>query len=471
MTNSVTYASLRVAEPKEVCAAQGNRLHKLATLLWKIFCKALGTYEIYCKGADILKWQTSRPQQLMDRFWLWYGYKDLAFLRTFDSIIGPIHFIERERRVGEAFLSFHRNDEVFKTSVSMEKIYHMLQETFPENDFCPNDFIMTCDPENTTNYRDVLKDFFHSNFKNFKPILQTTIQKNLKDWQTQQSENEKGIEITNATRLYASSILSQYMFGYEIASTDLANCINFINSYNIKSLNEIQTKDDDKQYHETLPILAKIVNNVLDKGNIPLFQEKHLTSAQRKATIFMLLFAGQETTATLLSYIIWKLALDRNLQDSLVKKITSEITETPESLKEQHQVIRELFTQCIREFPPAYGIARVPRKDIILQYQLENEKRIRTRLFSENDTIILNIAKITSQISPEQGNSFFGGFVFGGGPHACPGMSLAYKEITQFIEHLLKNYIIETKQKEVKSSSMVTLSFTEPIYITMTPRN
>jgi cytochrome P450 len=62
-------------------------------------------------------------------------------------------------------------------------------------------------------------------------------------------------------------------------------------------------------------------------------------------------------------------------------------------------------------------------------------------------------------------------YVFGNGPHICPGEKLAHNEIVEFVRLLGKGYVIKTDQKNIQQVGHVTMSLSEPIKITIERRS
>lgn len=464
-SKGIIFAEFRQATPLEVAQSQGGLLYRAVTWPWHALCKTLGTWQLWYHGPNIRNWKTPLPQQLGNRVALWGGYKEFSFMRSVVSILGRITFIESEDVVAKAFFQQHRNDSIFASSLSMKKFYTLMTSIFPEEIFDENDFMLTCDKIHTKKYRTLL---FHSlkqsNINAFIPILKDIIRNTLEQWY--ETQGDKGIEITNASRIYASRVFSQLLFGDEIESEELANSVTFLNSFIIKAAqNKISDKDTARS-SEVFKTVKNVVLEILKRPNLPIFNnETELTSAQKIAIILTLLFAGMETTAALQSYIIQQLALKPAKQNELYLAL-SEDTEKKHKLK----IIQDLFTQSIREFPPAYGVGRTLGQDTCLEYQFANEAHTRKKIFQKDETIILFAEKFANSLSLEDNDAYNAAYVLGNGPHECPGKRLAFAEITYLLKSLLEKYTFSTTTPNPNVSGMFTLTYTDPIYITLSER-
>jgi len=461
----VVSAIFRTATPEEIQQAKGGWLYRFSTTiprgLWNLVNKTCVTFNMWHNAFDLRCLETTYMQKIYDTISWWNGHRESAFIHTYDSLIGSIYVIEKESEVFKAFFKHHRVHGIFETSNSMSKIYQILQATFPEDNFSRDDFILTCNSVNTKKYRTLL---FHSALKQssldaFAGTMQETIKKTVHNWY--QDQNKKGIEINTATHLYASDIFMQLMFGESFASKELSNAMGFINRYIIKSILGTPSAEENDAYVAMLKTLREIIEITLER-DLPLFKSGELNLLQKKAMIFALFFAGQETTAALLSYILWQLAINEEKQEKIFDSLSN-----PYDLKAygQSHCIQNIFTQCIREFPPAHGVGRQLKEDVCLEYQLEGEEVTRKRVFFKGDRLNVSIMKFCNHLSLDDDSSYDGAFVFGKGPHECPGKKLALLEITQMVHYIVTNYKISCSQQKIDSNALVTLSLVEPIYI------
>jgi cytochrome P450 len=459
-------ANFRAATPEEIQQAKGGFLWRCMSYPWTIACKVMGTLEIYRRGPNLLAWHKPYPQELIDRFSHWIGYNnEQLFMESMLSFRVDRHFLVN-KKVVEAFFKHHRNNGIFTNGLSTAKILELLQQAFPEDKFTHEDFMMSCSKEKTTFYRSLLHSFLKAeNIKDFAPIIQNTVNTTLKNW-NEQCQQGKSLNITQENRLFTSSIITHLMFGTEESSKEIANSINFINAYIIKTVIK-QVRDEDKKQLETaLGVFNKAIKNILSQDQIPLFnQNKTLSSSQKKAMIFMLFFAGQETTASLLSYIIWQLALYPQIQTKIYN-LTLNTNDSDYVQKE----MESLFTRSINRFTPIYGVSRMIKEDTCLEYQLAGEEKVQKSILFKGQLVSARIITLAGQ-SLKTSSNYNDWFAFGSGCHRCPGDKLAVQEIMQLILSLVSKYEIKTEQTgEIPTAGLVTLQLSEDIFITITPR-
>lgn len=468
----VTYANFRLATKEESEQAHGGYSYQLLTLPWKIACKFFGTLEMYRKGPDLLSWETSYLQQLSDRVSLWSGYKDVEFLNTQMSFISDRYLFTHEDKILKAFFSHHRNDKIFENSISMKKIYEILMETFPDETFDMNDLILTCEKSYTKTYRALLHQSLKGDqIRKFQNTIKENAKATLENWSKRVIEGEKEIDITHETRCYAAKNFSELLFGEDKASIELAKSIEFINEYTFSTIMKKPTPEKKQEYERVLWQLGNTINAILKLEDTPLFNQKDFTSAQKKAMIFTLLFAGQETTASLLTYLLWKLASNPELQKMLQKEIDQgDQIVSDGNLNKQIQSIQNLFNQCIREFTPAYGVGRLVKEDTCLEYKLEGEEKVRKRIFFKGEIVGAYINEYAKNFSGSPEPTYSSWLPFGYGTHSCPGEKLAVAEIIEFALSVIKNYTIKTEQKQLKIVGQITSTFDEPVYITLEKR-
>lgn len=467
-SRKATNVRIRAATLDEVLGAKGGFLYRSITYPWRVFCKIIGTLQLLFSGTDFRYWKQSIAQKLEKRIALWRGQQGLSFLRTFYDIYGRSFVLDEQEKIAQAIFNHHRNDGLFLGHRSYEAIFEKLQQAFPEEDFKFDDFVLTCDHANSGKIRKLLSHnaFNDKKMRDFSETMSATIDDTLKSWSSQMGGN---VEITLGSRLYATSIFCQLLFGkrFEMHEEKLADSIKFMNEYIIKRATGFISGRDNAKLEIALAHIREMILDILNEPDLPVFKTKEtededLTETQKKAMIFALLFAGQETTAALLSYIIWQLALDPDKQEELYRAV----------LFDQTKKIEDIFTESIRKFSPAAYIGRKVYTDICVEYLWEGDptKRKEKIVFFKGDGIIVNVLKFAQDKSLSEDDSYDGGFVFGSGIHTCPGKKLAFAEITQFISSLIRQFVISTEQKEVAMCAKATLTFTEPIFVTLSRR-
>lgn len=468
--NGVSEAHFRLATQEESQAARGGIGWQVLISPWTLACKVMGTVEMVFRKANIISWQEPLLQDLVDRAWIYMGYNpENAFIQNIYSFFGNRHLLEGNKEVFKAFLSHYRSDEIFENSMSMKKLLEIIRKTFPDDKFTPEDFMFTCSAEQTKIYRALLHKMLNGKkIKEFAPLIQKNVQVTLKEWNSR-CENGEQINITLETRLFTSKIITQLMFADDETSQKITRSIDFINYYIVKSIVSFyMPAKDEELFKDALVTFREAVDKILCSESIPLFEEKNnLSLSQKKALIFILFFAGQDTTASLLTHVLHELAINPDAQECLRKEI---INSTHKNVQ-QIVGINRFFNRSIKEFTPAYGIGRYLKEDTCFEFQLENETEMRKRIFFKGETVAIRIHRLADYTLNEEASNYRNWFPFGFGPHSCPGEKLAREEIMLFLQELVLNYTIETEQKgDISRIGMITLQFSENIMITLKPR-
>lgn len=461
----VSEACFRKATPEEVEEARGSLLYRIVTyplkapldLTYRIF----GTLSMYMGGTDVLSWKQPFIQTFIEKTGRLIGYnKHTLFMDTLYSFKGTRRFLIDPVVVKELFKHHRKEEGLFSDTRTMEEIFKILQEVFPKDKFDKNSMMFTCSPEHTKRFRDLLEPFLNQEaIKDYIPKIQETAAEFIEKW-----DKEGVIDISFGTRLYASRILTSLMFNNETVSAVIAESVNYINYYIIKSIMGV-TEEEKELYQKSLKDFNKAVTLILKQKKVPLFEGQEISETEKKAMIFILFFAGQETTSSLLTYILFQLALDQKLQNELYNNLREVNDEKFEKLKNRSRKINSFFLEMIRKFPPVYGTGRKCENEVCLLYKLQDEDCERKTIIQEDDILVPLMIKLAE-------NPAWRCFPFGDGVNACPGRALAFYEISELVLKLIEGYTIHTHQKEneVKISAKVTLQFDTPPKIWLEPR-
>lgn len=466
MKNSiVAEACFRKATPEEVEEAKGSLLYRVVTYPFKapldFTYRIFGTLSMYLGGTDVLSWKQPFIQTFIEKAFRLAGYdKHTLFMQTLYSFKGKRRFLLDPVVVKELFKHHRKEEGLFRDTRTMEEIFNILEEVFPKEKFDKNSMMFTCAPEHTKRYRDLLEPFLKQEAINdFIPEIQETASEFIEEW----AKNEL-IDVSLETRQYASRIITSLMFNNGTVSAVISESVNYINNYIVKSIMGV-TEEEKALYQKSLKDFRKAVTIILKQDKIPLFEGQEISESEKKAMIFILFFAGQETTSSLLTYILFQLALDQKLQNTLYSSLRSVNDERFENLKNRSRKINSFFLEMLRKFPPVYGTGRRCDNEVCLVYKLRDEDIQRKTIIREDDILVPLMIKLAE--NPE-----WRCFPFGDGVNACPGRALAFYEVSELILKLIEGYTIHTNQNEneVKISAKVTLQFDNPPKIWLEPR-
>ena len=470
----VTRAEFRPATSKDIEETKGSWLWRTATYpLTAVsvgFCKVLGTWEIFSNKNNVLAWDTPKLQQLgegvsalRDRLFVnlgFEGYRDQIYLKTLFSFIAGDRYFVDDKVIMEAFFKDHRKENVWNGTPSLDRFISLIKRMFPEENFTKDDFMFSCSKEQTDKYHLLLQGLIEKNKEQFSLTIEKIASDTIEKWFETSKKTGQSINITEATRIYAAQIVAKRIFNVDYPDKDLSEAMDFLSNYVVKEQAKTLTPQDEYQLTITFEVLKKVVNKALESNHFD--PQGKLTLAQKKAMVIVLIFAGQETTASLLNYFIWRLARAPKIQEDIYSSI--EKGEATNSIN----TIHNYFINSIHQFTPAYVVNRQLSQETCLECTINgNQKKY---IMHKGQTVTARISKLADD-TPFTSNDFNDWFAFGNAVHACPGKKLAQSEIEIFIAKLSK-YLISTKQnKEIEIVGIVTSRLKEDIYIDLKERN
>ncbi|PRX57720.1 cytochrome P450 [Flagellimonas meridianipacifica] len=179
--------------------------------------------------------------------------------------------------------------------------------------------------------------------------------------------------------------------------------------------------------------------------------------------VLILFTAGHETTANALSFLLYFLAKDENLQESLHQEVTSH-----KSGKFSFEDMPKfpLAQSCIKEtmriYPPAYFIDRVAIEEteigsfnlkkgtlvLLSIYELHRHKSF----WKDAEHFV---ADRFVDLDMKQAADYY--YPFGAGPRMCIGNAFADYEMLMVLIEIVKKYHITTKMDKVEINPMISL--------------
>lgn len=472
---SVIEAKFRPATPDESAYAKGGTAWRLVNNPWNMSCKILGTFDLWRKKGDIINAQVPLPLQLARNIkWLCGYAPEYGFMRTYPTFRGTWNLIDSEIKVLEAFFAENRDSEVFSHGAAFFAMFEIVKKVFPESTFSPEDFMFTCSAEKNQQYHRLLHRLISGNpIKENMEFIRRQVKETLQEW-SDRSLAEGKINITLESRIFAYQIISKMVFGMTKRNEEIANAVNFINRFVVKQVLSTLTEEDQVGFVVATKTVNEVVNEVLNSDHqIPLFEEsgeKPLSVEQKKAMIFAIFVASQETVGASLTYILRKIAMERGMQNVLRSGI-KEARRTDENAA-RIQEVQALFTRCMKEFPPAHGISRIVKVDTCLEFKLNGVDTTYKHIFYAGERVTGFLWSFAKNASPF--DSINAWKPFGHGPHHCPGENLARTEIMELITEALGGYDISAgnwNNDENPISGYVTLQFRDDVWLNFTKRN
>lgn len=177
--------------------------------------------------------------------------------------------------------------------------------------------------------------------------------------------------------------------------------------------------------------------------------------------VFILLFAGHETTAHTLAATLGLLALHQDIQEDILQHILDIVGPTREPTFEDYDALYKVlgaFQEASRMFPAGYLMIRVPTEDTILTIPNPvGEEGSRTFPIRKGQRVIVDVIGLQynpryfSEPEKYQPSRWYGDATspdaefsaFGFGPRQCIGRKFATTEAVAFLTLLLRDWKVE----------------------------
>lgn len=335
----------------------------------------------------------------------------------------------------------HRSnpDSIFEGNASMIVIKDLIQYMYKDIDVDLNDCILTCDKASTKVYHRFLQKYLSKLAMSSRTSI---IESNINKYFSNLDKEE--LDATDIVNNYVCDNFTSMIFDKNYTTVDnqqmsFSECCTQMNQF---VFNLVMDKkpyaSDDIKYKQLSPALTNlkpIIDTIVDQ-NRELFDSEDFTLAQRRAMVFVLLFAGQETTNALIMYTIYKLSKIGSSAQNSIKL----------GLIDLEQATDYIFNVSLAECTPAYGIGRKIRTDVTIKDH--NDKILHEFRAGTGVTMMQSfLAKNTTTDVTQDYQDYL---PFGTGMHRCPGEQLVLLEVKMLIKYLLTNYNITTNVNEVE---------------------
>ena len=185
--------------------------------------------------------------------------------------------------------------------------------------------------------------------------------------------------------------------------------------------------------------------------------------AQLIDELFILFTAGYETTANALSFSLFFIAQQSNLQEQILKEVSQLDTNSLRMEDLQKLVLtKSCINEAMRLYPPAYFIDRVAIEEVVIDgCRIKKGALVLLSLFelhrydhfwNKPETFIGSRFK---NFEDKEYTNYY--YPFGAGPRMCIGNAFAMYEMIIVIATLVKKYKIKTTMEAVEINPMITL--------------
>ncbi|CAG8460860.1 27722_t:CDS:2 [Racocetra persica] len=220
--------------------------------------------------------------------------------------------------------------------------------------------------------------------------------------------------------------------------------------HSIKIINNVSEKLVVEQKNS--PVRGNDLLSLLIKSNENLPVDEQLTHNEFIGQVMAILLAGHETTSSALSWVLYFLAKNPDVQDRLRKEVLDVLTD-----RNHHPTIDEIehlkylecvFKETLRIIPPVPTLIRCTSKDEIMNgYLVPKNTPLWIPIYATHhdpliwgdDVEYFNPSRwLDPEIKSRITSSNF--LPFGAGPKNCLGMKMAHLEFKSILSVLIRNF-------------------------------
>lgn len=441
---TVQEARLRAATTQEATYERGGSIWRYSMYPLHVFNRLTGIFQLLYYRTDFLNVQTPHVLRATHAITRYFGITpEREFLRDLPCFGNSHHQIMRDTKVMDALYLHHRNDDLFVVDGGgVLTFLEILQRIFPDEKFTKDDFVLTCSKLKSPELRKLISDKMVS--VEYTPLIDAEITSMLDRF----AATNGPINFTKEARLLASSIILKVIFGQTVHSEELTNSVHYTSRYIIQSMLGLNTEEDEERFKISADVFRKTSLAMLNDAHFP--ELEGLSKVQKLAFIFGVFFAGQETSSTLLTHIIYTLGKDPKEQQELRRDLSL-------------QRLTELFTRSIKQFPPFFQVSRTLKVDACLEFKMEGDPKVHKLIIPAGDSLSAEIYH-----SSKHEDARF--LPFGHHIHECPGQMLAKREVKDTVKKMMERFEFQVvNARELKLKPSVILEYNEDVLITVKP--
>jgi cytochrome P450 len=254
---------------------------------------------------------------------------------------------------------------------------------------------------------------------------------------------------------YALTVISKLFTGYNADRIGYQKLAKALDAFS-KRMSRIvshrpATEEEKKDYSVALSEMKSVIEGSLSSPSpyVQGLKDGGWNDFQIKSNLFFLYFAGTETTASSMNYLIWQLGREENLA------LQQEIRDSEQGQK----ILLKVIAESLRLHPPVFIEGRQLRENTLMTIRDKSQNLLWKKELRKGHTIIcLTQAAGQNPLlypDPERFNparfqeedpriAALAFLPFGGGPHICPGQHLALAELQAFASRLLTYFSVRT---------------------------
>lgn len=254
---------------------------------------------------------------------------------------------------------------------------------------------------------------------------------------------------------YAVTVISKLFTNYETTRRGYQKLTKALDAFSKRMTRIVShrpaTVEEEKEYSAALSEMKAVIEECLSSPSPYLqgLRDIGWNNFQIRSNLFFLYFAGTETTASSMNYLIWQLGRKEN------RAIQKEIRDSENGQK----VLLKVIAETLRIHPPAFIEGRQLRENTLMTVKDKSNRLLWKKELRKGHSIVCLTQAAGRDPNlypePEQFNPYrfkdedpriaaLSFLPFGGGPHTCPGQHLALAELQTFVYRILTHFSIHT---------------------------
>lgn len=378
---------------------------------------------------------------------------------------------------------------VFEDKENQYTLFAIVKDLYPSEKIEINDSIFTCHKDFLIKYRQPILQFIGpSHIKEHRKNLAQIAAEVIENCSTQ-----KQINATELSFVFTTNVISKLLLGHPgpfETYKQISLALDCMNRLMLKKIwRQPFSSLEKKNYEDALETIRKAINISLQtstNSNLSSFlramEDKNLSPIQIKISLFNMYFAGSETSASLLTYLLWQLGKHPEYQEEIYRDIVKEDI-LAQDLAEDSLILNLVFAESIRLFTPAYLGTRRPAAPLICRIKNADGDIIFEEKIKKHEVLATACTFAGKGLSRfENPNQFnprkfattpsLDWEPFGDGAHTCPGQWLAKSEILIFVALLIKRFrFTASPEKESQQKGLITNKLSDTLWISLFPRD
>lgn len=270
------------------------------------------------------------------------------------------------------------------------------------------------------------------------------------------TENERmNCDASQISFEYAVTVISKLFTGYETTRENYQKLGKSLDAFSKRMTRIVSHRpasvEEEKEYSVALSEMKAVIEGCLSSPSsyIKGLMDAGWNDFQIKSNLFFLYFAGTETTASSMNYLIWQLGREEN----------SVLQQEIRASEHGQKILLKAIAEALRMHPPAFIEGRQLRQETLMTIRDKEHHILWSKELRKGHSIVCLTQAAGRDPSlypePEQFNPYrfpeedprmasLSFLPFGGGPHICPGQHLALAELQTFIYRILIHFSIYT---------------------------